>query len=562
LYSLTIKTVLRRSAPVLSLTLFTLLCTSLFWAERGVAQYSAYELYAKQFQNKTGVADTATERLLAQRQAIRAGYDAQALEGPVDVNQYHLGPGDGVYLNVYAAHALDQDLTVTPEGRLLIPRIGQVDVAGLSVVDAEKKVNSMLSKDYKNPNASLSLRKLRGIKVNILGEVVMPGVQTATAQQRLSEVIDKSGGFKQKSSLRNIIIRNADGSLRGTGDLVKYFSTGDLSSNPYVESGDVIIVPQVRRFFSISGSVAQPGEFEFRDGDKLSTAIDLAHGLMPAAQTDSIEIARFSAEDPTKSNRFYVSLKAGNDIELKDGDIIFIRATPEYHIPRVVTISGEVSYPGKYSIDLGQTKLSDIMNRAGGVLPTASLEDAVLIRRAGVGSWESEPEWIRLQTLGGADREKMTEDEYNYYVTRSRQLARSVMVVNFKSLINNHDESQDILLRDQDSVWVPRARGYVNVSGSVNNQGNVNYIEGGTYKDYIARAGGFTSTADKSEIRIINSRTSSYIDPESDKDYKIEPGDTIVVPAEKNEFWKDFASATAIVAQVLTIVAGVLILWK
>lgn len=526
------------------------------------AQYSAYELYSKQFQNRAGVADTATERLLAQRQAIRAGYDAQALEGPVNPAMYKLGPGDGVYLNVYAAHSLDQDLTVTPEGRLLIPRTGQIEVAGLTVTEAEKKLDQLLAKDYKNPNASLSLRKLRGIKVNLLGEVVMPGVQTATELQRLSEVIDKSGGFKQKSSLRNIEIHNTDGSMRTTGDLVKYFSTGDLSANPYVEGGDVIMVPTMTRYVQIYGSIASPGQVEYHDGDKLSTVIKLARGLLPSAQADSVEVSRFDANNVSAARRFYVNYQGGQDVELKEGDAIFVRAIPEYHIPRIVTIGGEVRYPGKYSIDLGQTKLSDVMNRAGGVLTTAGLEDAVLIRRAGIGSWESEPEYIRLQQLGAANREHMTEDEYNYYVTRSRQLARSVMVVDFKRLVLEHDASQDILLRDEDSIWVPRARGYVNVSGSVNNQGNIPFMEGATFRDYIEHAGGMTSTADKSEIRIINSRTSSYIDPASDKNYKIEPGDTIVVPAEKHDFWKNFETTSAIIAQVITIVAGILLLTK
>src|SRR5688572_20298133 len=199
------------------LPLLVLIGTFLFTAA-AQAQTSSYEAYQKQYQNRLGVADTTTAKLLEQRQAIRAGYDAQAQEGPVDVSTYKLGPGDGVYLNVYAAHSLDQDLTVTPEGRLLIPRIGQVDVTGYTVTEAEKRVNQVLSRDYRNPDAKLSLRKLRGVKINLLGEVVFPGVQTATSLQRLSEVIDKSGGFKPKSSLRNIEIRDAQGAIRAKAD--------------------------------------------------------------------------------------------------------------------------------------------------------------------------------------------------------------------------------------------------------------------------------------------------------------------------------------------------------
>jgi polysaccharide biosynthesis/export protein len=140
-------------------------------------------------------------------------------------------------------------------------------------------------------------------------------------------------------------------------------------------------------------------------------------------------------------------------------------------------------------------------------------------------------------------------------------MGRTTMVVDFKKLLRNNDESQNILLRDEDSIWVPRARGYVNVTGSVNNQGNVGYVEGYTFEDYIKRAGGYTGSADRDAVRVINSRTSSYIDPADDRSYQIGPGDTIVVPNERPQFWKNFGLVTAVVAQVLTIVAGVLLLF-
>ena len=179
----------------------------------------------------------------------------------------------------------------------------------------------------------------------------------------------------------------------------------------------------------------------------------------------------------------------------------------------------------------------------------------VVLRRAGIGSWETDPEYEMIGRLRSSDEKRLTDDQYNYYIARSRQLGRSVMVVNFRSLVEKGDASQDILMRDEDSVWVPRARGFVSVIGSVNNSGNVNYVEGATYKEYIDHAGGYSSNADKSAVRVINSRTSSYVNPRSD-DYKIGPGDTIVIPAEHSDFWKNFEQVTTITAQIITIIAG------
>jgi len=501
-----------------------------------------------------------TQRLLAQREAIRAGTDAQALETAIDPKTYILGPGDGVYLNVYSAHTLDQDLTVTPEGRIIVPQTGQIDVAGLTVTNAEKKINQLLARDYKNPQAYLSIRKMRTMKISVLGEVLSPGVHQVTSMMRVSEVINKAGDLTDKSSLRNIEIRRADGSLRAKADLDKYYFTGDLAANPVLEGGDVIMVPRVMKMFIINGSVGTPGTYEYADGDKLSSVIALAKGLKPGSRIDSIEIARFSPDDQNHARRIYVNFASGEDPEIKEGDVISIRGTSQYHLPRVVSVFGEVQYPGKYSIELGETKLSDVLRRAGGILPSGSLDESLVIRRAGVGSWENDPEYIMIERLKGFDEKRISDDQFNYYMARSRQLGRSVEVVNFRALLEKGDQSQDIIMRDEDSVWIPRARGFVSVIGCVSNQGNVGYIEGGTYRDYIERAGGYTSIADKSAIRVINSKSSTYINPRSDGDYQIGPGDTIVIPAEKHDFWKNFETITTITAQVITIIAGIILL--
>jgi protein involved in polysaccharide export with SLBB domain len=307
--------------------------------------------------------------------------------------------------------------------------------------------------------------------------------------------------------------------------------------------------------------VAEPQRMEFLEGDSLSTAIALARGLLPAAITDSIELARFGASDPAHTTRSYVNYARGENPPLHDGDQIFIRSMTQYHVPRYASVNGEVPFPGRFAIEPGTTRLRDLIERAGGTLPTASLEEAVLIRRVGVGSWESDPEFIHIRELAPLRKEGLTDQEMSYYTGRFDQLIRSSMVVDFKALLTNHDESQNILLREQDSIYFPRAMGYVTVSGSVNQQGNIGYIEGGSAEDYIAKAGGFASSADRGAVRIVNPKTGSYIDPHS-RDYKIAPGDMIIVPQERPTFWKDLQSVTTFTAEILTIFAGILILRK
>jgi protein involved in polysaccharide export with SLBB domain len=541
--------------------LFGLFALAQTFAPRANAQLSTSEVFSS-FQNKFGVADTLTEKLLSGRRSGFSQADAQPLEGPIDPNTYILGPGDGLYLNVYAAHSLDQDVTVTPEGKVLIPRIGEAQVAGQTLAEAQKTITKLLAKEYKSPDASLSMRRVRPVKVSVIGEVLTQGIQSVTALQRVSEIIDRAGGLKKTSSLRNIEVRTPTGTLRAKADLLRYFALGDLSANPTVLGGDVIVVPTAMRSISIYGGVAEPQRMEYSDSDSLSTVIALAHGLLPAAITDSVEIARFASSDPSHAQRMIVNYARGDNPSLVDGDQIFIRSVTQYHVPRYVSIDGEVPFPGRFAIEPGVTRLKDVIQRAGGVLPTASLDQAVLIRRVGVANLENDPEFRHIQQLATMRKDGLTDQELAYFTGRYDQLVRSSMVVDFKSLLTQADETQNILLREQDSITIPRAMGYVTVSGSVNQQGNVGYIEGGSFEDYIAKAGGFASSAERSGVRIVNPKTGSYIDPRSEHSYRIAPGDMIIVPQARSDFWKNVQNVTAITAQVLTIVAGIFLLVK
>src|SRR5207249_3961164 len=115
------------------------------------------------------------------------------------------------------------------------------------------------------------------------------------------------------------------------------------------------------RSFTIYGSVASPQRMEFSEHDSLSTAIALARGLLPAAITDSIEIARFLPNDPSHSQRSFVNYARGENPQIVDGDQIFIRSMSQYHVPRYVSIDGEVPFPGRFAIEPGTTHLKDII---------------------------------------------------------------------------------------------------------------------------------------------------------------------------------------------------------
>ena len=261
----------------------------------------------------------------------------------------------------------------------------------------------------------------------------------------------------------------------------------------------MIVVPVATNYILVSGSVSSPQRLEYVKGDSLSTALALCGGLLPASSQDSIEIARFPDNDPVHAQWLWFNYAHGENPQLHEGDQIFVHAFSQYHVPRLVTIEGLVPFPGQYPLEPGTTRLKDIIDRAGGLLPNASLSEARLIRRTGIGNYYNDLEFQRLQAISQLRKEGLSDEQYDYYASHYLQFA---MVVDFKALMAG-DQSQNLLLREQDSIYIPRALGYVTVSGSVGHQGNVEYIEGGTWQDYIAKAGGFTADADRSAIRIV-----------------------------------------------------------
>ena len=148
---------------------------------------------------------------------------------------------------------------------------------------------------------------------------------------------------------------------------------------------------------------------------------------------------------------------ADDNVELEPDDRIFIRSIPEYHRKNYVSVYGEVVYPGYYVIEEGVTKLSDVIRVAGGFTDRASLQESKLIRRAR--EEVVDPEFERLKLMAVED---MTDIEYEYFKTKSRQVA-GIVAVDFEKLFGEGDVSQDILLRNKDIIQIQPLTETVNI---------------------------------------------------------------------------------------------------
>ena len=479
------------------------------------------------------------------------------VEVPVSDTSYVVGPGDILSISIFGTEFYSFSVPVNSDGTIVIPRLGTVSVRSSTLRDVRDRIHAKLRQDVRRADIIISLEKARQVKVTVAGAVRRPGIVVLPSTARVSEALTAAGGaVKDTTAMRNIVVRRTDGS-EVRADLLRYMRIGDLEANPFVSGGDRIYFPPKDQQVGLFGAVGMEGRVDYVPGERLYDLIDASQGLRASAFLDSVVVVRFR-EDDVNTDRFFLDLRDYPDdqtvnIPLKAGDYIFVRARPQFQQHRLVLIIGEVRHEGSYSIELGETNLSDLIRRAGGFTPEASLEEAVVIRKPPEN--EKDAEFERLQKIPAAD---MREDEYEYFKARSREKI-GMMVVDFKRLFLEGDSTQDIIMREGDRIEVPKEKNYIRIIGRVNNPGNVIFHEGWSYMDYINTIGGFGWRADDGDVRVVKARTGELVDAGDQEDYELEPGDTIWVPeVPKTQFWEVAFTALGVISQIAGIVGIVI----
>jgi protein involved in polysaccharide export with SLBB domain len=468
----------------------------------------------------------------------------------IDPDEYKVGPGENIFISVSGIEEITFNLFVNAENYLYIPKVGGIDLKGLTLSQAKAKIQKTLDKNFKNVEIFIALANLKKIKVFVVGDVQNPSLYLVESNARLFDLLLDSVKFNSSSSFRNIQIKNIDGQNKSF-DFLKFLRFGDKKSNPLLNDGDIVFVDKFDKVVTISGSVKFPATYEFLEDESVANLIKLAGGFLFNARTDSIEIVQYDNTGQYQKSYYYSYVEiVENNIKLKLKDHVIVRIIPDYYVDNFVQIEGWVNYPGYYKIEEDITKLSDIIREAGGFRKEASIQDASLARRSGVIDFD--PEYERLKLLLRAD---MTDDEYDYLKAKSRQ-RKGKVVVDFEELFVKNNLAEDVILKRGDSINVPEAKNYVILLGQVINPGNVIYNEKYTVDDYIRLAGGFGWRAIEGDVRVIKSNTGEWIDDEDVE--AIDPGDTIWIPEDPPgpKFWDVFMTALTVLAQAAAVVAA------
>ncbi|HCY77917.1 MAG TPA: hypothetical protein DHV28_18580 [Ignavibacteriales bacterium] len=474
----------------------------------------------------------------------------QASEGFIDPEKYLVGPGDNIFISISGIEERNFNLLINHEGFLYIPRIGVVDLRNKTLAESKKIITSKLNQYFKNVDIYIALADVRKIKVSLIGDVLKASTYILTSNSRLLDLIKTSTGLRPTSDIRNIKIISRENDTTSY-DFLSFLRLGDLSQNPFLKNGDVVIIDKVDKTIYLNGQVKYPANYEFREGESLSDFLKLAGGLLYKAKTDSIEVVSFSEDGKIQSSKYYsYEFINSNSIKLKHNDQVIVREMSEYFNEQWVIIDGKIKYPGLYKIVKNKTKLSELINQAGGFLEDASLVDATLYRTDADSSYD--PEFERIKLIPRAD---MTDDEYDYIKAKSRQRHGKV-VVDFKALFEGKQLNEDVILKKGDVINIPEKKNYISIIGQVVNPGNLIFNPSLKVEDYIALAGGFSWRAVEGDVRVIKVNTGEWVD--ADDIEQLDPGDTIWIledpPGPK--FWDVFTTSLTILGQVAAIVAA------
>ena len=204
---------------------------------------------------------------------------------------YVLGPGDQLIIDIFGASQESLKLTVSPDGDVTIPEYGPVHVSGLSVTAAQSRIRSRLGEYYQSSDIKTSLGQTRSIMVNVMGEVRVPGTYTLSAFATVFHALYRAGGISTLGTLRNIKVFR-QGRQISVVDVYEFILNGRLAGNVRLQDNDVIQVGPYESIVEIDGHVKRPMSYELRKGESLFTLLKYCGGFSADAYKETLRVQR------------------------------------------------------------------------------------------------------------------------------------------------------------------------------------------------------------------------------------------------------------------------------
>lgn len=376
---------------------------------------------------------------------------------------YRLGPGDAVYIDVWGASQGQFQSTVSPEGVINIENYGPVNVDGLTVAQANQRLRATLGKRYAGSNVRLTVGQTKTITVNVMGEVKVPGTYTLSAFATVFNALYMAGGTNDIGTLRNIkIYRN--GRLISTCDIYDYILNGNMKGNVRLASGDVIIVAPYECLVNITGKVKRPMYYEMKQKESVGTLIKYAGGFAGDAYQSNVHLVRKAGGELSV---YSIDDFERNSFQLADGDSVSVDSTLQRY-RNMVEVRGAVMRPGKYQMGGSIATVRELIEAAGGLAEDAFVNRGFIHR--------------------------MKEDR-----------TLETVEIDIKGIVNH--TVADIALKNEDVFYVPSKKimqeeEILTISGEVNYPGTYDFAENTSLETFILQAGGLKDAASLVKIDV------------------------------------------------------------
>lgn len=381
---------------------------------------------------------------------------------------YRLGPGDEVIIDIWGTSEDHLREMISPEGSIMIAQIGPVYLNGMTISDANKHIKNAFSRKYAGmseaeTDVQVTLGQVRTIQVDILGEVATPGTFRMSPFSSVFHALYLSGGINDIGSLRNIQVLRNNKKVAGV-DIYEYLFNGKTNGNIRLQEGDVIIVPPYEQLVSIDGNVKRPMYYEIKPDETIKTILDYAGGFTGDAYSGMVRLERQSG---TENELYNIERGEFGSYRLKDGDMITVGTILDRYANRV-ELKGAVYRPGMFAIGRDIRTVSDLIRKADGLTDNA-YDDRALLYREG-------PD-MQLQ----------------------------IIALDLKNIMAGI--SPDVELKRNDIIEISSIddltdRGDITIAGQVTNPGTYPYAENMTVEDIILQAGGLLEGASTARVDV------------------------------------------------------------
>lgn len=478
---------------------------------------------------------------------------------------YRINPGDELVVGLTGSVQSDNlRLVVNSDGRIFLPRIGAITVAGVRYGDVQSVISAQVARQYRNFRVSVTMGALRGLTVYVTGFAQTPGSYTVSSLSTLVNAVLAAGGPSQGGSFRSIQLRR-NGRLISDFDLYNLLLKGDKSADVTLQNGDVIYIAPAGAQVAVIGSVNNEAIFEARPGDTLTEVLLYAGGVNTVADDtrllllDPLDVANGWQQLTPAEARVRVAKRAAV-LRVLSGIGI---ARPLSRQPVLVTVGGEVARPGRYYVQPG-TSTEQVIAQAGGLTPDAYAFGTVFTRDS-----------LRQQQRQSYDR-ALRDTQFLLTTTPLTSALQSDtnQVARLQALRSAVDQLEqrrpdgrlvlevppdaqavpgDLVLENNDAIYVPSRPVTVGVFGSVPSPASFRYQPARTIGDYVGQAGGVQKIGDRGQIFVVRAN-GTLLSPKrgafsgSILKQRALPGDLIYVPinANRDAFWARLRDLTQV----------------